>query len=117
MCCCGQPTINGQLGYRWNNPDAAPGIRPIDAPELQEGDTLLYDEPGRCGGLDSHCHHYRVVSRGGLWLLRRNGSGDHRLHLSSLQTLKGPLQALDSNGRYWLLSAIYHANSDGLSEG
>lgn len=113
MCCCGKPTVNGELGYRWNNPNGAPSVRPVNPPQLTESDRLLYDEPGRCGGLDSHCHHYCVVSsRGSLWLLVRHGGGDERFRLSVSGTLIEPLAALDSNGRYWMLNAIYHAQSD-----
>jgi hypothetical protein len=49
------------------------GTREVDAPALLDGDVLLFDEPGRCGGLDSHCYHYRVVKRAGLSLLVRHG--------------------------------------------
>jgi len=79
MCCCERPNINGTLGYRWQ-PFDAPGIRLADPPELAESETLLYDEPGRCGGIDNHCHHFRVVvgNGGRLWLLVRHG-GAHGL--------------------------------------
>ncbi len=47
---------------------------PRDPPELSALETLLYDEPGRCCGLDSHSHHFRVVSGpGGIGLLARPG--------------------------------------------
>lgn len=112
MCCCGKPTINGERGYRWNNPDAEPTVFPINPPAVQEGETILYDEPGRCGGLDSHSHHYRVVlSHGTLWLLVRHGGGDERIYLSCTKTLLEPLAKLDSNGRYWILNALHHGQS------
>lgn len=112
MCCCGKQVVNGQEGYSWDGKSF--GVRPIDAPTLQDGDTLLYDEPGRCGGLDSHCYHYRVVRTrgGGLELLVKHGGGEERFYLSSTKTLVGPLAALDSNGRYWMLNAIFHAQSN-----
>ena len=65
MCCCGKPVINGQPGFKWQ-PNDAPRIHPVNPPALDEYETLLYDEPGRCGGLDAHCHHYRVASQGTL---------------------------------------------------
>jgi hypothetical protein len=68
--------------------------------------------------MDSHCHHYRVVSRaGGLYLLVRHGGGDERVHVSSQSTLLGVLASLDSTPRYWILNAIYHAYSAGNREG
>jgi hypothetical protein len=47
---------------------------------LSEGDELIYDLPGRCGGMDSHCHHLRLVKAqfGGYALLMRHGGGDER---------------------------------------
>jgi hypothetical protein len=79
---------------------------------VEETDVLLFDEPGRCGGLDSHCHHYRVVERhGSRLLLVRNGGGDTSIRLSGPVSI--PLLSLDSNGRYWLLNAIFHAQADG----
>jgi hypothetical protein len=113
MCCCGKPTINGELGFRWNRPNAEPGIYPVNPPAVGEGETILYDEPGRCGGIDSHSHHYRVVrSRGTAMLFVRHGGGDERIRLSNATAVVNALAALDSNGRYWLLNAIYHAQND-----
>jgi hypothetical protein len=115
MCCCGTPVVNGEPGYKWQFNDT-PGVRPVNAPSLNENDQLLRDEPGRCGGLDSHSHHYRLVkSSGSLMLLVRHGGGDERLRLS------GPLETvfdhLDSTHCYWALNAIYHAYSDGKQSG
>lgn len=110
MCCCGKPTINGEPGYRWNDPSGPGGIRPVNPPDVVEGETILFDEPGRCGGIDSHSHHYRVV-RGSL--LVRHGGGDERVRLSNTNAVITALSGLDSNGRYWLLNAIYQAHHDG----
>jgi hypothetical protein len=93
-----------------------PSVRPVNPPALNDNDQLLRDEPGRCGGLDSHSFHYRLVkSYGSLTLLVRHGGGDERLRLS------GPLQRvldnLDSTDCYWTLNAIYHAYSDGKRSG
>jgi len=115
MCMCGKPVINGEMGFVWNG--EAPHIYPVNPPEIQEGETILYDEPGRCGGLDSHSHHYRVVqSHGSLALLVRHGGGDERIsYLSCSKTLLAPLAALDSNGRYWVLNAMYQAQRNAAS--
>lgn len=116
MCCCGKPTINGELGYKWQ-PTDAPSIRPVNPPTLVESDTLLYDEPGRCGGQDSHCHHYRVTGQTWLTLLYKHGGGEGRIRLSNSKAIAPILAALDSNARYWLLNAIYHAHNDGSMNG
>lgn len=115
MCCCGKPVVNGEPGYKWNFNDD-PGVRRVDPPSLENHDTLIRDEPGRCGGIDSHCHHYRLVkSFSSLILLVRNGTGDHRLRLSG--PLESVLARLDSTDCYWVLNAIYHAYSDGRQSG
>ena len=75
MCSCGKPTINGELGYRWQ-PTDAPSIHPLNPPDLRPGETLVYDEPGRCGGMDSHSFHYRVVSSIRRWQAWRRGCAD-----------------------------------------
>lgn len=108
MCCCGKPTINGDPGYSWDGKTRI--IRKPDPPELDDGETLLFDEPGRCGGSDAHCHHYRVVSRyGRLILLVKHGGGTERIQLQAWRhSLDGLLGSMDSNTRFWLLNAIYH---------
>jgi len=112
MCCCGTPNINGQFGYSWDGKNQS--THPINPPELLDGESLIFDEPGRCGGLDSHSHHYRVIARsmGLLVLAVRHGAGDDRVRLSCARTLLRPLAALDSTSRYWMLNAIYHAHAD-----
>lgn len=109
MCCCGTPVVNGQPGYKWNFNDN-PTVHPQNAPVLNDDEQLLRDEPGRCGGLDSHSHHYRLAkSYGSLILLVRHGAGDERLRLSG--PLESVLTQLDSTDCYWALNALYHAFS------
>lgn len=113
MCCCVKPTVNGEPGYQWN-PNDKPIVRPANPPNTDR--NVLYDEPGRCGGQDSHCHHYRVVgsATGASFpsLLVRHGGGDEEIRLSNGKAVLAALAALDSNGRYWLLNALYHAQAD-----
>lgn len=116
MCCCAAPTINGQLGYRWQ-PNDPPGVRPVAPPTLNDTETLLYDEPGRCGGQDSHCHHYRVTNATFPTLLVKHGGGEERIRLSNGRQVLAALAALDSTGRYWWLNSIYHAYADGRQAG
>jgi hypothetical protein len=115
MCCCDKPTINGEFGYKWNEPTGPASVRPVNPPEIQEGDEILFDEPGRCGGIDSHCHHYRLVTRrySGIALLVRHGGGDDVIPcLSNGRAIIDAMRSLDSNGRYWLLNAMYHTHKD-----
>ncbi len=87
-------------------------------PELLDGDELSYDEPGRCGGLDSHSHHYRVVARTGYFeLVVRHGGGEERVSLGPKKVLADALATLDSTARYWMLNTIYHAYRDGEHRG
>lgn len=108
MCCCGKPTINGQPGYSWDGKSFS--TRPVSPPDLAEGEKLIYDEPGRCGGIDCHSHHFRVVKGrySGHLLLVRHGGGDERIGFGCTGDLMLPsLDQLDSNARYWLLHTIY----------
>ncbi len=118
MCCCVQPNVNGQPGYQWQPLDR-PGTRSVNPPETDR--NVLYDEPGRCGGQDSHCHHYRVVgsAKGAQFpsLLVRHGGGDQEIRLSNGKAVLQALAMLDSNGRYWLLNALYHAQADAKRAG
>lgn len=113
MCCCGKPVKNGEMGYRWQ-PNDSPRVREVNPPDLQPEETLLIDEPGRCGGLDCHSHHYRVTVRWGTYYLAvRHGGGDERHRISNGKALtEAMILKLDSNQRYWILSAMYHMQSD-----
>ena len=117
MCMCGKPTINGEPGYSWDGKSHS--IRKPNPPDLDDGDELLIDEPGRCGGLDCHCHHFRVVKAqsayGGYFLLVRHGGGDERIPLGSRPGIR-PLLATDSNSRFWLLQMMYQVQHNQAAE-
>lgn len=109
MCCCAEPNVNGQPGYSWDGKNI--NTRPLDPPPLIDGDVLLFDEPGRCGGMDSHCHHYRLVKNAGShMLLAQHGGGSERARVSLPRGFS--LDGVDSNTRYWMLNAIHHAATD-----
>lgn len=112
MCSCNQPNVNGQPGYSWDGTTIS--THPICTPELGEHDVVLFDEPGRCGGIDSHCHHHTLVKCfGSVWLLTCNGTGTHRTKLKAwTKELEALLTTADSNTRYWLLNSFYHTSSD-----
>ena len=116
MCCCGQPTINGQPGYRWQ-PNDPPSVRRVHPPVLNEHSTLIFDEPGRCGGIDCHCHHFCVVKDFSFYkLLVMHGGGQEEVRLSTTKTMMDGMAAMDSNTRFWFLHAIYRAYSNGKQE-
>lgn len=108
MCCCGKPTINGTTPIKMTF-DTPAFSYPPNPPDLRDGETLVHDEPGRCGGTDSHAYHFRVtVDRARVYLLVRHGAGDERMEFGWKETTLPALGALDSNGRYWLLCAAFH---------
>lgn len=121
MCMCkhatGSNNINGQPGYCWNDAKHI-SVRPVNPPDLQDGDTLLYDLPGRCGrGTDSHCHHFRIVKAqwGGKALLVRHGGGDERIDLGSRAGVS-ILDSLSDEDRYWLCQMLYHTQEHAARE-
>lgn len=114
MCMCEKPTKNGEQGYRWNSPDGPTSIYPVNPPALTDHETAVFDEPGRCGGQDSHSYHYLVTSNGDL--LVRHGGGDARVHLSNYRAFVAALRLLDSDARYWILNAMYHAQSKAATD-
>jgi hypothetical protein len=100
---CGKPTINNEA---WR------------APELQDGDVLVRDEPGRCGGLDHHSHNFRLVKHSSsFFLLVRHGGGDERIRLFPHRDLGNIIGAMDSTPAYWMLATIYDAYRDGKADG
>lgn len=115
MCMCKAPNINGQPGYSWDGKSI--GIRPISAPELLESDVLIYDEPGRCGGQDSHCHHIRFAKALGCYaILVRHGGGDERLEITGYRPgtrhIVEALAGMDSTARYWTLLSLYYIHRE-----
>ena len=119
MCCCLKPNVNGTPGaYSWDGKTFL--TREPNPPPLGEADTLLWDEPGRCGGIDCHSHHFRLVSRGAysLTLLVRHGGGDERVPLPGMvRHILPMLDGLSSDQRFWLLHSLYSTYTDAKSLG
>lgn len=116
MCCCEKPTINGEPGYSWDGKETF--TRRPSPPELAEGDVLIYDEPGRCGGLDSHCHHFRIVKHYNIYyLLVQHGGGPERIQLGG-DAWPGVkvFDQLNSHDRYWIIQLFYHAQKRQTSD-
>lgn len=112
MCCCGKPTINGQPGqYSWDGKSF--NTYPHVPPETEDGDTVIYDEPGRCGGVDNHCHAYMVVksSMARWFLLYRHGGGQGRIEIPRYgfqgDRYGDPFKGMDSDHRYWLMHSMF----------
>jgi len=120
MCNCDKPNINGQFGYKWN--DNNEHTRSVHPPETLDDDKILYDLPGRCGGIDSHSYHFTVVERETfgrktILLLVRHGGGDESFDIGSSQRVynSGLIEAInnaaDDNARYWLSLTLYRSMS------
>lgn len=112
MCMCGEPTINGEPGYSWDG--NVTSTRQPCPPPLNDDDTLIYDEPGRCGGIDAHSHHFCLVNgRYGPAILVRHGGGDERIGLGvTAKQFIPSLAAMDSNARYWWMHSLYSQDRD-----
>jgi hypothetical protein len=120
MCCCPEhPNINGQPGYSWDGKSI--GTRPIHAPPLAEGDALIFDEPGRCGGIDAHSHHFRLVKNGRHYLLLvQHGGGAERIRLDCIAAMAMravSASGMDTHGRFWLLHTLYSLRRDATEAG
>src|SRR5687767_12519341 len=84
------------------------------APELQDGDELLYSECGRVvpahtyghdrNGIDYRSHYFRIVKHGGsAFLLVKHGGGEERLRLDyNARRAAQFFERLDSTERYLL---------------
>lgn len=118
MCMCDKPNINGQKTYKWMKSHSK-SIYPLNPPETFIDDVILFDEPGRCGGTDSHAFHFIVIERmGSLLLLVKHGGGEDSIRIGSTRGnhRRGIREALenatDSNARYWLMQTLYHTVQD-----
>lgn len=120
MCCCAKPNKNGEPGYSWGAKTI--NTRPVNPPPVPEGETLVYDEPGRCApapqvkgqAIDYHSHHFRVTHRGyGARLWVRHGGGDEVMDFGRRDCIIELLAPMNSDARYLMLHALYSARSDG----
>lgn len=128
MCCCKEPNRNGEPGYSWDGKHV--GVRPVDPPTLKDGDTLIFDEPGRCkpkvhettSAIDFHCHHFRLVvakhTVRSYVLLVKHGGGEERIELAgSYKRIEELLRLHDSDGRYLLLHTLYDVHKEARRAG
>lgn len=110
MCNCLHPCVNGQPG------DYARYLAP---PTPLDSDRIVYDEPGRCGSIDAHSHHFTLVESGfgRVELLYRHCAGEGRFRVSNGPAVICALHCLGTDGRYWVLYALYDAHASGDREG
>jgi len=112
MCFCGKSTVNGQPGaYSWDGKTF--GTHPAFEPELREGEVSILFEPGRCckvRGIDCHCHNFALVKGecGSLYIACRHGGGTVSYPLAAYAHADKILASLDSDGRYWLMYAMWN---------
>ena len=81
MCRCGKPNVNGTPGaYSWDGETFM--TRQPMPPDLADRDELIWDEPGRCGGIDAHSYHFHLIKRySSHVLLVRHGGGQESVGL------------------------------------
>lgn len=124
MCCCQRPNKNGQPGYSWDGKSS--GICSVLPPDLKPGETLIYDEPGRCGPqvngkgeTDYHLHHFRVVQSGkhGPYRLAvEHGAGYESFDIGyNFTRIVEILAPMDSDSRYLMLHGLFSAWRNGAS--
>jgi hypothetical protein len=100
------------------------------APELNEGDKLIFDEPGRIlpslknpteltRGVDCRSHYFRVAEAkyGGYWLYVKHGGGTQRWRLDYDVRTVNALRGLESDDRYRLLWVLAQAHGDSFHAG
>lgn len=111
MCCCGKAIINGESGYSWDGKSFS--VRKPYFAELEEGDELIKDLPGRCGGIDSHSHDMRLVKKRilGLYLYVRHGGGVERIALHAYGS-EAFLTSMAENDLYWLMRMVHGVQRD-----
>ena len=119
MCMCKVPSVNGTPNaYCWNDASKT-STYPVMSPELLEGDTVLFDEPGRCGRkCDSHSHHFTLVKNYS-WcaVVCRHGNGTERYDIPDHGNAIVPcLASMDSDSRYWTMQAIWTACQNAASK-
>jgi hypothetical protein len=98
---------------------AAPGDwgkDPLRAPDVREGDRILFSEHGRIvENVDHRSHYFRLVQRETFQfiLMVKHGGGQEEIDNYSIRKLVTPLKALDSDARYLLMYAVHSAWREG----
>lgn len=111
MCDCQKPTVNSNT----------PGGYWYSMPEPENGEAILFEEPGRCspqingtGSTDYHSYNFRFFGNGGRYTLAvKHGGGVERFDMGwSYTRLPEILCKLDSNERYLMLYALMRAHQN-----
>lgn len=102
------------------------GAEPWRAPDLAEGDAIMYSECGRIieagthghgrNGIDYRSHYFRVVSGTnghGCFLLVKHGAGQERIKLDyNAQRAAQFFEPLGSNERYLLMHMLFSVSRE-----
>ena len=109
-----KPTLNSECNYG------------VAGPTIQKGETIVYDEEGRCcpqvngkGSTDYHSHHFRVFKNeySGHRFAVKHGGGEESYNMYPHTRVVEMLAKLDSDSRYLMLYALWSQWSDGDSKG
>lgn len=96
------------------------------APPVEEGEEIIFDEPGRVLGRDENgrngvccrSHYFRVTKpQFGRFMLRvRHGGGDRSFELDYNRLAIDGMALMDSDSRYRLLWMLLKVHQDAASE-
>jgi len=116
-----KPTLNSETNYGGDGTGA--GWR---APAIREGETIVYDEEGRCspqvngkGGIDFHSHHFRVFKSGGssYRFAVKHGGGEESFTDYNTTRMVDIMAGMDSDSRFLTLHALFDQRGQGESMG
>lgn len=107
------------------NPKLNYGADQWRRPEIESGDTVIYDEPGRVlpsflkDTLVTYQAYYILVVKqefGGYALYIKHGGGQEKIKLSHYEPAIKSLADLSSDNRYLVLYMLYRAQTEAASE-
>jgi hypothetical protein len=105
--------MNSEIELNW-------GAEPERAPDVAEGETILFSECGRVlNNIDYRSHYFRLIKGeyGDVVLLVKHGGGQERIREHLLRKIVKTLELLDSDNRYMTLYAVFQAYREGKKHG
>lgn len=108
--------ITSEIGY---------GAEPLRRPEIQEGEELIFDLPGRIvrrnggDGVDIRSHYLLVLKHYGMCFIRvRHGGGVETVNLGTQgKTVVEAMALLSDDQRYCLAFSLYHVHNEARRNG